>query len=712
MLFLDEVHCLSSECQEKLFLFMDQGKYHMVGDNKNWYESNARLIFATTENPQKALLKTLLRRIPVVAQVPSLNNRSVKERVQLISYILREEEKQTRRKIMISNSVYNLFVSGEFAGNIGDMKNALRASCANAFCREPDADVLRIYMYDVPENITAVMKRTSQVLQSENRASMINSQDLKGFFSADREQIKLNREILQALDELQNKRCMEKDFFERAYKALDEYCNHIMFENKEGGNAKVEMLQRVLENLFSIIGMRYHFTISNNDIIMFSCYLKDYMKHNYELRNYYEKYEQQAEELYRFATERMPVEMNVIRELAANVTGSMDLEMDKLVLSVMAILFRKMNVTEEQGYRAAIILAHGYSTASSIADSVNKLLGKHVLEAIDMPINVSTREIVDYLNAFLSRRRNLEELLLLVDMGSLEDIYKQLNVKNINLGIINNISTKIALSVAELMMQNDSIEEIFAKSMKYIGRYQIFNNRKKENMILCSCASGEGTAEKLQKILLSSVPETVPVKILTYDYATLVEYRLTNNFFKDYNVICIIGTLSPEIEEVEFISIERLLAQDGMAVLGRFFSRYLPQEQIDKIGRNIIKNFSLSSIVGNLNILDADRLLDSVAEAVHSFETGLNLRFSNAIRYGLYVHICCMIERLVMGQELTGSGAEARPEEIEQIRRAMAPLEKKYRIQIPDSELTYLFEYVHNCEKYPNSVEEDEISVE
>ena len=33
VLFLDEVHCLNAECQEKLFLYMDQGIYHLVGDN-------------------------------------------------------------------------------------------------------------------------------------------------------------------------------------------------------------------------------------------------------------------------------------------------------------------------------------------------------------------------------------------------------------------------------------------------------------------------------------------------------------------------------------------------------------------------------------------------------------------------------------------------------------------------------------------------------
>ena len=56
ILFLDEVHCLKAECQEKLFQFMDKGTYHRVGDNNKWYQSNCRIIFATTENPQTCLL--------------------------------------------------------------------------------------------------------------------------------------------------------------------------------------------------------------------------------------------------------------------------------------------------------------------------------------------------------------------------------------------------------------------------------------------------------------------------------------------------------------------------------------------------------------------------------------------------------------------------------------------------------------------------------
>ena len=48
-LFLDEVHRLSKENQEKLFLFIDTGNYRPVGENVNWHSAKVRFIFATTE---------------------------------------------------------------------------------------------------------------------------------------------------------------------------------------------------------------------------------------------------------------------------------------------------------------------------------------------------------------------------------------------------------------------------------------------------------------------------------------------------------------------------------------------------------------------------------------------------------------------------------------------------------------------------------------
>lgn len=70
MLFLDEVHRLSWEGQEKLFTFMDQGVFRRIGESSGWHRSNVRLMMATTEPLNSNFLGTFLRRIDLQTAPP------------------------------------------------------------------------------------------------------------------------------------------------------------------------------------------------------------------------------------------------------------------------------------------------------------------------------------------------------------------------------------------------------------------------------------------------------------------------------------------------------------------------------------------------------------------------------------------------------------------------------------------------------------------
>ena len=177
VLFLDEVHCLKAECQEKLFLFMDKGMYHMVGDNEHWYQSNARLIFATTEPPKKCLLKTLLRRIPMIVTVPSLQERGMQERLQLIYTIFKEESRRLNKKIALTNTVYNTIVTADFPGNIGDLKNCIQASCVHAYykCRQTDSKII-VNSFDLPPDLVQLDVGNRKGIM-EAQASVLNLEE-------------------------------------------------------------------------------------------------------------------------------------------------------------------------------------------------------------------------------------------------------------------------------------------------------------------------------------------------------------------------------------------------------------------------------------------------------------------------------------------------------------------------------------------------------
>ena len=78
---------------------------------------------------------------------------------------------------------------------------------------------------------------------------------------------------------------------------------------------------------------------------------------------------------------------------------------------------------EFQQKRLALILAHGDLTATCIASTANRIVGRYIYDAIDMPLMTSSSEIADKINRYLQECTGYEEIILLVDMGSLEKIY-------------------------------------------------------------------------------------------------------------------------------------------------------------------------------------------------------------------------------------------------------------------------------------------------
>ncbi|HAQ9246109.1 TPA: AAA family ATPase, partial [Enterococcus faecium] len=134
-LFLDEVHRLSKENQEKLFLFIDTGNYRPVGENVNWHSAKVRFIFATTEKGENYLLDTFDRRIQISVMLPTFEDRPIRERLELIQLFFQNEADVLQKDIIVSREALSLMLSHPFSGNIGKLKNIIKISCADVYSR-------------------------------------------------------------------------------------------------------------------------------------------------------------------------------------------------------------------------------------------------------------------------------------------------------------------------------------------------------------------------------------------------------------------------------------------------------------------------------------------------------------------------------------------------------------------------------------------------
>ncbi|MFR1599604.1 MAG: PRD domain-containing protein, partial [Coprobacillus cateniformis] len=142
-----------------------------------------------------------------------------------------------------------------------------------------------------------------------------------------------------------------------------------------------------------------------------------------------------------------------------------------------------------------------------------------------------------------------------------------------------------------------------------------------------------------------------------------------------------------------------------LSELDQYMEGSMTKEEMEEFRKNIVKNFSLSNIMSNLTILNPNKLLEHIADAIDRLQNAMNLKLSNHTCFGLYVHISCLIERLVMnkGIELYQDIQEFEQREqkfISLVKQTFKEVEDFYGVDIPIAEIGYIYDYIKNDHEF------------
>ncbi|MDO4467427.1 MAG: sigma 54-interacting transcriptional regulator [Bacillota bacterium] len=696
VLFLDEVHELKAECQEKLFTYMDQGLYHRVGDNEKWYSSNARIIFATTENPENVLLKTLMRRIPMVITIPALDERTSQERRELIYSIFCNEQERLNAKIRLSNQVYSILMGQKFSGNVGEIKGIIQSSCINSLLDKKD-DIVTIRLNSLPEHLLKKDYKKNLYL-GDNEFIFVD--ELKSQCDNEKEIIRLNDSILSCYKDYLNHKNVTL-LMKNGKKIISDYFDSVILKDYEVNNS---YYLKGMDYILDIMDDRYGFKVTNNERIAIAYYIQEVIKEFSDYWSWYLKNEEECEDLHDILQNEYYRTTNIAFEICRYLKSYFDIDLLSIVIDTFIFYIYNPSRIKKIEQKACVILSHGYSTASSMAEAANQLLGEYIFDSLDMPINVDTQTIIDRLNSYLNRMGNIKDIYLLVDMGSLSEIYSGLNVDNVNVGIIDHVSTPIALEIGNGIRQGLDMDELLKKvSDNSLCTYHVVERKIKKSIILCSCASGIETSNRLKDILVDSLPSGVNIEVKIQDYSFLLTHKNDNPLFTEYNVLFMIGTLNPGIEGLDYVGVDDLIIQANYETMNSYFHDLMTKEELNTFNTNIVKNFSLSNLMNVLTILNPTKLLEQVANAIDQLQMYLRIHLSNQTCFGLYIHICSMIERLIIAK---GKYEYEDCEEFEKenskfigfAKKALYQVEKFYHVEIPLAEIKYIYLYVKNDE--------------
>lgn len=652
-LFLDEVHNLSQENQEKLFLLIDQKKFRRLGEDERYCTANIRLILATTENIENKLLTTFRRRIPLEITLPDYHQRSRKERIQLVYSFFQQESIQMKKDVWIAPPFFQKLIDLDLEGNIGAIQNQIKIVCATAF--------------NVYKNQNHIIIPADEKVEEEHLIKI-------PFLTATLREI-LSPEVKGA--------CLRAEFIE---------------------NCSLNEVRKRLPELIAK-AKRNHETTSS----LFSEYdlIHSLLKKNMDKANQFGiKFQEQH-------LAEIALLIDLIGEGEEHLTYEKDLDLVRYYKVIEYILQscgrqRKANLIKDvllaylmeklpiMSRRSALIVMHGKSIASSLAFEVNNLVGNYVFDAFDMPIQVETKEIVKHVNEYVTGRDTREGLLLLVDMGSLEKMYEEIkdNVAG-DLLIVNNVSTALALDIGFALIQNRTMEYYTTIDYQQFNvRPQYFEGLSQIENIVVSCMSGEGIAQKIKDIFLSQ-ESCQPVELITIDFETLMELESTKQMTVFKNTYAIISTSPIEIPGVKCLNLEQIV--NGTVSLDSLRKVY-NQKQLAFITNEIIKLFTIEGASSRLRFLNPDMVINEIESIIQTFELRFDIQFKSFIRVNLFLHLSSMIERILINDVAEDDGQQELSEEltrfIQVAEELFDPIKQKYNIEIPNREYDYIYKII------------------
>lgn len=347
----------------------------------------------------------------------------------------------------------------------------------------------------------------------------------------------------------------------------------------------------------------------------------------------------------------------------------------------------------------ALVICHGSGTASSMASVANTLLYAHVFDAFDMPLDSDLTAIMVEVNDYLQHKKQYENLILIVDMGSLTGIAERLrDTENVDMLLVNNASMPLVLHIGGMIKQEFSVDEIKEHLGEVKSEYRIVRKSDKEKAILFTSENGTEAADKMKALFERSIPVHIDLKMISCDYLRLVGDE-KRSILEKYDVLFIEGVFDPKIPGSDFINVGEIVSFKAIDKINRIFSEFLSDEELEVFNRNLLKNFSLENLVESLTILNPGPLLNLVEEALGRLMQMIGYRMPEKALISLYIHVCGFIERMVTRTPvMTYHDLERfREEGQEFIRCFMVSFEgitRHYHVEIPESEIAYIYEYI------------------
>jgi transcriptional regulator with AAA-type ATPase domain/transcriptional regulatory protein LevR len=580
ILFLDEVHRLTSEGQEMLFQLIDKGCFRRLGESDFTRKAVVQLIAATTENIETTLLATFKRRIPMIIEVPSLSKRPLDERLKLIKNFFGYESTRMNAPIHVALDAMKSYLLYECYGNIGQLKSDIQVACAKSFLTYvmEKEDCVKIDVRDLNLHVKkGLLKINSMRAEIEN----LVWQDFKFSPKKYKKIAELDNDLYSFPKEFYSD--IEKTYTEYVKQGLNtEEINHII-----GGEIERKLqnvIKHVKDNLHplstdeiaKVVGVEIislveellkiaETTLGKMDPSIFYC-LAIHLNATFQrIKQGREIINPNLEEIKR----KYNSEYAIALEMVEHIEKHYGIHLPEDEVGFIALYLRG-NKQERENKVGIVVVTHG-NVSVGMLEIANKLLNMNHGKAVVMTLEENPSEVLERLTSTVQAADEGKGVLMLVDMGSLLTFGELIcDRTGIQIETIDRVDTVMVIeAIRRSILPGSNIKDVVyaVENLNYTFKKARVDTKivRRKKTIITVCLTGEGVAlqcgSHLKKIFGEKLKDIELIHMGVIGKRDL--HKQIQETSGTYEIIAIIGSIDPKYHGIPFISLEALFNKSG-----------------------------------------------------------------------------------------------------------------------------------------------------
>jgi transcriptional regulator with AAA-type ATPase domain/transcriptional regulatory protein LevR len=508
ILFLDEVHRLPYEGQEMLFTLMDKGVFRRLGETSNTRIANVLLITATTEDPNSSMLQTFLRRIPVIIKLPSLEERTLKERMSFIFNFFKEESNRIGIPIKVSKEVVKGFMLYECRGNIGQLKSDIQLICARAFLdyKTFNREQVEIKISQISDRVRdgffKLAEKRGELLQffnlntneniifdvCESKTNNLNNDQLMHNYTVNENMYSLISTTWDSMSEeglpnIQKRKIINlkiENYFETLFHGLSpKNPNQPINAITKIVNIKiVEAVTNAIKELENV----YEMEIEDRHIYGLVLHINNFIERGISGQVLVHPKQEKIKKDY-------PKELEIAQHLKHSIENNLQISIPDSEITFLTMFLYAIKSGNTPKSIGVLVISHGKATASTMVDVANTLLETDHAKAIDMPLEEKVEVALAKAISIVKQIDMGKGVLILVDMGSIARFAEIIIEKTgIQTKTIEMVSTAMVIEATrKSLLPNMSLDLLYndvINMRQFIGRKQVISKDLEQELDL------------------------------------------------------------------------------------------------------------------------------------------------------------------------------------------------------------------------------------